>query len=408
MKKLAYVGIILLTGINLALVFHDFDAAGTFFGPDRSLIKGLDLIMRRNEAQCVMDGVDPYLVWTQQIVREPYYPYVRQDLLSECFYEPINAYTPWEYPFAMLYAVLPKQVAWGAHFALMLVSFMAIVLFAWRKGGPWASVAVLLFVMPANVDINVGNYALIVTFAIVGMLSFLKSGRDLFAGVCWIFAMFKPQLGVLLAIPLLLRGRWRVCVTSGLLCALLLIFVSVLCGVSPVVLLREAPAASVHAFEGCALMPPQLLDIISTALPDAVLLSIPMCMGVIACAVLTWHVRKSDDWLILVTPSLLCAVAWTYVQPHSYVLLMPVAAVFVADIAERPTVGRICLGVSAIMFMARFPRGVEIVSAKLIPVVTPIAHSFTLISATVAFLLSVVYVWKYLPMSEDTKIPRDL
>jgi len=408
-RKVAWFLIASLAILNLALAIHDYAPAGTLFGPNKDLVKGLDLMMRRNEAQCVIDGVDPYLVWTQKIIREPYYPYVKTELRTERVCEPINAYTPWEYPFAMIWTLISKQTAWKCHFTIMLLAFAVIVFFSFRIGGPWAAVAALSFVIPANVDINVGNYALVIALAVLGILTSLERGWKCGAGFCWMIAMFKPQLALPMAVMLLLRKQWTVCFVAGGLCVLFMLPASILCGVSPVRLLCEAPAASAHAFEGCALMPRPLLEILTGLASQNVWMVCAMVVGLGVCVLLTCRVRACSRWIVLALPSLICSVSWTYVQPHSYVILIPVAAYFIYDMSRNPTIGRLCLGVPAIALMARFPRGVEIVVDRIFPSVSPIAHTITLLTATFAFAFSVVYVWLYLAEEEiKAQVPRPM
>lgn len=397
MRKLSlgWVVAVALAIVNIALAVHDFAPAGSTFGPGQSLLKAHDFLLRRNEARCVLAGIDPYDVWMQKVVLPPYYPYVRQELRSASINEPINAYTPWEYSFAFIYALLPKQVAWVLHFALMVLALGTVCIFAFRAGGPWSVAAVLAYVIPANIDMNVGNYPLIIAAVFVGMAASLQRRRNLSAGLLWVVAMFKPQLGVQLAVPLLVERRIAVCLTTAVLCCLLMIPAVVLVGASPVRLILEAPAASAHAFEGCALMPAPLLDVLTAYATGNVWMLFAMVIGLVACMALTWRLRKSEDWLVLMLPSILCSVAWTYVQPHSYVVTMPLAAWLAKDMVGRRTPGRLAMGLPAICLFAGFARGLEIIVAKVVPPLAGMVSQMTSLSATVAFVLGFSYLWRY-------------
>lgn len=387
--------LVFLAVVNLVLTIHDLAPAGSTFGPGQSLLKAHDFLLRRNEARCVLEGVDPYLVWTQQVVHEPYYPYVKTELRTERFNEPINAYTPWEYPYAFVYAVLPKQGAWALHVVLTLAALALVALFALRCGGPWSAAAVLVFFIPLNIDINVGNYPMIITAAVVGMIVFLRRGWQCAAGLCWAVAMFKPQLGILLAVPLLMKFRVKTCVTAGVLCCVLTVPAAILTGVSPLTLIREAPAASAHAFEGCALMPKPLLNIVQNLAPADCWMALAMMLGLAVCVVLTWRLRGNDDWFVLTLPSVLCAIGWTYVQPHSFLLVMPLAAWVAKDVCAHGGFCRMALGTLVVFLLAGFVRGTEIVIGKVLPAFMAAASCATSLSATVAFALAVIYLWRY-------------
>jgi len=395
MKHIPLIATVLLILVHLGVFVHDFQPAGSLFGPDKSMIEGFDLSLRRNEAACVLDGVNPYDVWSKKVVKPPYHPHTELAHVDLATVEPINAYTPWEYVVMFPAALMPKQVAWRIHTAIMLLSFVFVLWVVWRFGGFVSLVSAMVFLIPVNVDLNCGNFGLVITAATVGMLISLDRGDRLLPVFLWTLAMFKPQMSVLLSIPLLLRRQWLVGIGAAGLCFGLSLIPAYLCQTSVVDLIRQAPAASAHAFTGCALMPEPLLNVLSHVGPSVVWMGVSMFLGVSICIMLTIYLRDSRSWFVLALPAMICAVSWTYVTQIGYILMIPVAALLAADMVQNRTIGRFCVGIPAILLWARFARGAEILAGRFLPASLPVFAVFCQLSATVALALTIIYIVRY-------------
>lgn len=384
------------------------------FGPNNSFMQGLDMSLRRNEAVCIRNGINPFDVWSGKIDLPPYFPLIYDSTVKSSVYsEPINAYTPWEYTLMLPFSFISKQPLWWIHNALMYLSLFLISFLAFktmRKVSTDVSDAILaaalplLLFIPINIDMNVGNYALMITAASLAMTFALNRGQDALAALLWAFAMIKPQLALPFAIPLLVKGKIKTCLIAAAICILASIPPALLCHESPITLILQAPKASAHAFSGCALLPQELLNFLRNSLHlwEPALWAIPMLAGLTFCTFITGRLRKTDDWILLLTPAVLTAVSWTYVQGHSYILCAIVIIAMTADMIRRPTRSNILLCVAAILLMARMGRAFEIVVNTLLPTINGFAAIVRSWSATTAFIL--VFIWLMsLPRKDDSR-----
>jgi len=289
---------------------------------------GLDFRLRMNEISCLRQGVDPYRVWTEEVSLPPYYPYLISDgkLLEEKgLSKPLNAYPPWEYTFLLPVNLLPdryegvfyKLLQLTAIFALLFISFRI----GMREGIGGAFAAGFSALLPYFVfsDMFQGNFAILITLALAGMMLALERRRDGLAALCLAFAMVKPQMGALFVIPLLMRGKLRVVALAGAVCLLASVFPRLLCGSSVLTMILEAPKASLHAFGGCNFLPQLLLGPFGLDLQRVMF--VPIVVGIVLCAGLSWRLKDDPSPVVRFAPAALCSLGWTYAQMQNYLLL---------------------------------------------------------------------------------------
>ena len=302
---------------------------------------GIDFSLRMNEVACLADGADPFDVWSQKTPKTPYYPLSSPELWTTDNWAPINVYPPWEYAVLLPFAHVPRQVVWGAFYLSMFVCVGLLVLFAYKKGravgGFWdavilAALPMLVVIHPVYTNLCVGNWTLHILLAIVGMVFFLNRGKDWQAGVCWAVAMMKPQLALLLAVPLLWRRKWKVCFVAVCVCVLASVPAMILTGKSLVELVREVPSATVYAFYGCGTVPYPIFR----CLPVEIGGGVGLLIGLMVCVVMTRLVRARSDWTFLVLPAVVCSVCWTYSQQYSQAFGWLLLVCFALEFLKHP------------------------------------------------------------------------
>lgn len=310
---------------------------------DALFCPGIDFTLRVNEAQCLLEGVDPFDVWSEAVQKPPYFAYYpEKDLSTTGFRHPINAYPPWEYPLMMPLTTIPRQVAWLVFFVEMFLCGALLFYLAYRKGrvlsgDVWggllvASIPLLVLSYPLFANISVGNYSLHIMAALALAIVCMNRGADVLAGVFWALAMIKPQMSLLFAVPLLLRGKWRTCFTAGFLCVLAGIPAVLLCGKSFVALCREAPAATAHYFLGCGTYP----YLFCGRLPVEMEIGIGLAVGLVVCLWMTWRVRAERDWWFLAMPAIACSACWSYANPYVHALEWFFLVVLVLELIRVP------------------------------------------------------------------------
>ena len=107
-------------------------------------------------------------------------------------------------------------------------------------------------------------------------------------------------------------------------------------------MIMQAPAASVHGFHGCALLPFPVFDWVVNVrgVSSGVVLFSALMFGVVLCFVASWKLRTESDWLVKFFPCAVLALSWTYVQSYSYCLAVLPIAVLVMELVNAEDLRR--------------------------------------------------------------------
>ena len=295
-----------------------------------SLRKGMsdDFLVYVGELYCIVRGVDPYDVWTENVKSDMFYPYQKAELKTATRNMPIHGHTPWFYtyfsPFAFEWSTYGRWIAWEL---CQIPFFLVIVGVCYAFGKKLPDPGVVneksrgLFVAAAALTVGftfplrfIGNNLLMVAAALALMLHSLAGGRDVLAGMCWALVVTKPQDGFLLAIPLIFMRRWKTLLVAGVICLAASVPASLLTGKSIVDLILEVPKLK-PVNQSATLIPAFLLDkLVGMGIGDGVMQSFSIFVGLSLCIVLTLLVKKSEDWLVLALPAIMCASIWTYMD----------------------------------------------------------------------------------------------
>lgn len=303
------------------------------YGGGKSLARGCDFMMRVTEIDCLLRGVNPYDVWHGDIVLKPYVPNYGEPRAAvegkDGFTEEINAYAPWEYIMMMPFALMPRTFSWILYFALMLASLGVLFAvgraFAMRFAGAGrdagavvGAAAVFLAGLPIYQNFQSGNLAVPVLLAAALMAVCLNHGRDALAGVCWAFAMLKPQLGLVFAVPLLMKRKFLTCFVAAALCLVLTFASAFFCHASPLDLILQTPAANTFAFMGCGTFPYFLCQY----LPGNYDIIAGLAVGAVLCFFMTLVLVRAGyrDWVVLAMPAAVVGAAWSYSQCYCFAM----------------------------------------------------------------------------------------
>ncbi len=337
------------------------------FGNGGWVTKGGDYMLRMTEIDCLLRGVNPYDVWHGDVVLKPYVPHAGEPRMAvegkEGFTELINAYVPWEYIMMMPFAVMPRTFSWILYFVLMMAGLWVVFHIGKSFGmsfsdrGYEVGVAVgvapiLLAGLPIYQNFHAGNLALPVLLSSALMAVCLNRGKDALAGVCWAFAMLKPNLGLAFAIPLLMRKKFQTCFVAAGTCLVLTVVASFLCNTSPVALVLQGPAASAFAFMGCGTFPYFLCGM----LPGNLDVVAGIAVGAVVCFMMTRLLVRAGfrDWIVLVMPAAVVGAAWSYSQCYCFTMNWFFFAVLVAALARWPRSKFLwCIAVASALLMTR-------------------------------------------------------
>ena len=282
-----------------------------------------DFRIRVNEVRQLVKGTDPFDIWSGKVASETCYPLYKTELETERRCNPIHAYTPWSYVVMLPFSGdMPFTLKWHVWAAVLIACFAVVPVFAFWTGwcmrrNAWDG----LFVTAAALSISVvwgpgmgsGNYSIMLAAMLALMVVCLELHFDVLAGVCYAFIMIKPQDGALLSIPLLFARRWKTVLSAAAVCIAAATVSSALCGKSPIELILEVPKLGSPFYEGSILVPGSLKAALENAgVPhDAILLGNQFA-GIALCCAMSWCVRRSNDWIVRLSPAVACAMAWTY------------------------------------------------------------------------------------------------
>lgn len=313
-------------------------------------VRGFDFMMRVNECNCLCERVDPMDVWTGKVSHPLYYPFDDPSARTQEKCEPVNGYTPWAYVFVYPFTCVSRDIAWGVFYGLMALGIVGWLVTAFWLGrrvrnsladGLFVLAAVVLAAPMFLIGVMAGNYAPIIGGAAALLLVGFERGRswDVVVAMALTVMMMKPQMSVLLVIPLLISGRVRPVVTSAAICLAALGVVAVMCGKSPVELTLAIPSLAAPVFSGCGLLPGYVYAGVDSVLGlGKALFVFPAVAGLVICCWLTWKCRGGDV-LGLFAPAVLCSVCWSYARPHQLCLSwIPLAFLAVSFIRSQTIV----------------------------------------------------------------------
>lgn len=340
------------TGIILALIVFGIFAILTAVTPIAFTTGGkwftppCDFSLRMAEVNCLRRGVDPYQVWKGNVVLPPFRPNYGSKINNpECTVD-INAYVPWVYTIMLPFSYLPAKVAWAGYFLMLMGSWLSIpwILRKSTSSAKLAGISGLLFISyPVWSNLCIGNLSIFVLLAIILMGYFLNKGNDVAAGCCWAIAMVKPQLGLIFAIPLLMRKKWKTCFVAGVICIVLSIPPALMCNTSPLTMILQAPSANTFMFHGCGTWPYALCNYIGGNGDVLTALAI----GATFCWILTRQISFKSDWIVFLMPAAVCGMSWTYASSYGHVLAWFFFYALASELIHHPKDGHLWILLAA-------------------------------------------------------------
>ncbi len=302
-----------------------------------------DFRYRMAEVHCVRRSVDPFRVWNEEVTLRPYCSNnPNRRAVPEGCTEMVSVYPPWEYTLMLPFAALDGETAWWVWSLLSFVSLGLLVDVVYRaeRKRRTSAEATLCATAPLLVvahavwsNFQVGNHVAVVLAAAVLMAWCLNRKRDVAAGLCWAVMMAKPQIGLVFAVPVLLRGRVKTAAVAVGACLLLSVWPAVNCHASLLDLILEPSRATAFAFEGCGTWPRFLCG----AVPGNGDILAGLAVGAVVCTALTWSLRRERDWFVVLMPAAITSCCWTYTQAYSHAMGWFLAFALVRELLRAPS-----------------------------------------------------------------------
>ena len=304
-----------------------------------------DFDLRRNEIACAHTGTDPFDVWERKVETDRFCGFTRPDMPIERPAEgrlygdklPVHAYPPWHTALCWWYGFVPKWVCaslMGLLYAFSLVWIVRWIAARLRTADPRDVPENALFLLAAFLHPFGGicwtmNYGLLLLSCILLMASALDRGRDVLAGVLYSVVMVKPQVGLLMALPLLVGRKFKTLAVAAAVCIAETLFASWKLGKPPWELLMQIPA--IGAPYGKGIFAEVAGKVLGAAGPLAAMAAFA---GVAAAG--CWLVRKAPETWMRFVPALAVVPVWTYSQYHDWLVTVPCFVCFLLRRSARP------------------------------------------------------------------------
>ena len=355
-----YVAVLVVTTASPCRIF----GGGGWFEPPCDIRIGIV------EADLVYNGIDPYDIWSGKRIIKGYRPGLYSPGADYSNYsdsdEDVNVHPPWFYAAMLPFVFLPIRIATAIHFLLMAAGLITLVILGYRLSRKYgldacesivaATSSVLVLAIPVLQDFSSANWALLVIVAAAMMAVALERGHDVLAGVCWAVVMLKPQVGLIFAVPLLMRLRIRTFAVAVATCVAVSMLPAMLTHTSPVEMLLRTPGSNSGQFWGCGTMP----SFICSLMPKNLAVVVGLVIGVLICIWLTRKVISSTDELLIITPAAICSMCWTYARCYSHVAAW-FFFIWLCIALKRSNYSRryVILGIVALLSMTRLFSGLH-------------------------------------------------
>ena len=353
-RRLGLLAAACLLGSSLFQTFCSLGDVGN--SEELGLWTGFDLRLRTHEAECLVQGFDPYDVWTGSVKLNGYVPFESSGAKELWASQRSNTkilhvYPPWSYSMILPMLGVPDLARYAVYTILELVVLVVLAfgcLSRPRFKEYLFPVGILSLGVASNALPNVvgciyfGNYGILIAGAVAMALWCHNAGKDLLAGLFWAMTMVKPQIGLLFFVALMALGRWRTMICASVILLLLTMPPSMMCGHSPIRMVMgifDYTSYDYFPFQGF------LTKALVAAATECGLRWLPMAVGlvvgIVPCFCLTRLFAVSRDYFVRFIPAVLLSTVWAvggWAHDHSLDAIALASLVFLMAEKQSPSV----------------------------------------------------------------------
>ena len=328
--------------VSAIVAFAIFQIAGAFltyrgymYGDDTF---GFDLRLRRSEIRCAHQGVNSFRIWNREVERPGFVPLSRpdrEDVPRAPGTAIVHAYPPWHTILCYFYGWLPETMCLSVMSVLLGLSLCLVASECTRlskarfeNGGLVSAVVlslILCYVCRGYVMLNYGVFSLV---AFLLMNKALEKGHDVAAGLCWAVMMVKPQVGFLFVWPLFWHRRYVAIVTATVVCLGATFLASLILHESVIDLILQLPQIG-QPYAGYSMS-----RFVQPFLGKNAMFLVMLAFFVLT-GLLSWFVRRREDFLFTCIPVVAAIPLWTYCLAYDYVILLPAFVFLVGEVLSR-------------------------------------------------------------------------
>ncbi len=324
---------------------------------------GCDLNIRYNEINCAHEGIDPFDIFERKIESEKYRGLGRPDMPQapeDDHRKSVHTYPPWHMAVFWWYGFTPHHVCIAIYAILNAVSLVWVCKWAsahLQKQDRIDSVADHLFLLamilyPFCSIFRMMNYGLLLTGCTFLMFFFLDRKQEVAAGIVFSLVMIKPQVGVLLLIPLFINKYYKVVAIAGAICILETLFTSWKLDKSPIELILQIPRIGAPFPKGFFA---EIAMKIFGPFGQHVVMGAFIGLAAAGC----YFVRNARELWVRFIPAIAVVPFWTYSKNHDWFILLPCFIYLLNDKQKHPRLYELCFWSMILWSVVSFSHSIE-------------------------------------------------
>ena len=287
-----------------------------------------DFKYRYNEIVCAHEGIDPFDIFERKKDSEVFCSIPRPDKpqVDRNGRKPVHAYPAWHTAAFWWYGFVPQNVCIAIMACLNFFSF-AWVIFWIRKTRKKdktniSSAEFFLFLLGMTLypffDLIISmNYGMLILGCTLLLCTALEQKHDVLAGIIFSFIMIKPQIGVLLLIPLFINRNYKTVVIAGAICLLETMFTAWKLDKSLIEMILQIPQIGAPFPKGFFA---EIAIKVFGSFGQYISMGAFAGLAVAGC----FLVRDAKEIWIRFLPAIVFVPFWTYSQKHDWLVLLPV------------------------------------------------------------------------------------
>ena len=285
-----------------------------------------DLTVRHNEIECIRTGVDPFDIFERTISSEEYRGIFRPDKPEEPKdgRKRVHSYPAWHMAFFWWNNFVPRNIC----IVIMLIANIgSLVWVCWwlskkyQRSDTVHLVQDILFLLvlmlyPFFCVFETLNYGLLLTGCLLLLFLALRCKYEILAGIAYAFIMIKPQIGVVLLLPLFFNKWFKTIAVAAAICIIGTIFTARELNKSPFELILQIPLIGAPFYKGF---------FTSMAIRTFGYAGGFVSMGVfvLIAAAGCFLVRNAEEIWMRFLPALAIIPFWTYSMHHDWFIFLP-------------------------------------------------------------------------------------
>lgn len=285
-----------------------------------------DLTVRHNEIECIRTGVDPFDIFERKISSEVYRGIFRPDKPEEPKdgRKIVHSYPAWHMAFFWWNNYVPRNLCIVLMLIVNICSLIWVCKWISRKYQRSDTVHLvqdILFLLvmmlyPFFCVFETLNYGLLLIGSLLLLFLALRCKYEILAGIAFAFIMIKPQVGVVLLLPLFFNKWYKTIAVAGAICIIGTLFTARELNKSPIELILQIPLIGAPFYKG--FYTAMAIKMFGYA-GGFVSMGVFLLIAATGC----FLVRNAEEIWVRFLPALAIIPFWTYSLHHDWFIVLP-------------------------------------------------------------------------------------